>query len=73
MDFAYNALGQWSSITRYASLDTSELVATTGYSYDLANRLTAITHQDSTPATFAGYVSPSPKSLRILALKEVEE
>jgi RHS repeat-associated protein len=36
-------------------LDTSELVATTGYSYDLANRLTALTHQDNTPATFAGY------------------
>jgi RHS repeat-associated protein len=55
VDFAYNALGQWSSITRYASLDTSELVATTGFSYDLANRLTALTHQDNTPATFAGY------------------
>jgi YD repeat-containing protein len=55
VDFAYNALGQWSSIARYASLDTSELVATTGYSYDLANRLTALTHQDNTPATFAGY------------------
>jgi RHS repeat-associated protein len=25
------------------------------YSYDLANRLTALTHQDNTPATFAGY------------------
>jgi RHS repeat-associated protein len=55
VDFAYNALGQWSSITRYASLSTAELVAMTSYGYDLANRLTSIAHQDNTPATFAGY------------------
>jgi RHS repeat-associated protein len=55
VDFAYNALGQFDTITRYASLNTSELVATTAHGYDLAHRLTGITHQDNTPATFAGY------------------
>ena len=49
VDFAYNALGQFTDLDRYASLDTSEFVANTAFTYDLANRLTEIGHtQDTT-------------------------
>jgi YD repeat-containing protein len=45
VDLAYNALGQFSGITRYADLAGSDLVATTDYAYDTAHRLTALSHE----------------------------
>ena len=44
VDFAYNALGQFTDLDRYASRDTSEFVANTSFTYDLANRLTSLQH-----------------------------
>jgi hypothetical protein len=55
VDFAYNALSQFTGIARYQSLDTSELVVTSAYAYDLANRLTALDHSSATPALLVGY------------------
>jgi RHS repeat-associated protein len=45
VDFAYNALGQYTSIARYQSTGTSNHVATSTYTYDTLNRLTALDHQ----------------------------
>jgi YD repeat-containing protein len=45
VDFAYNALGQFTGITRYADLAGSDLVATTEYTFDNAHRLTALSHE----------------------------
>ena len=54
VDFEYNALGQFASITRYADLSGTDLVATTEYTYDDRGRLTDLEHaQNST--TLAGY------------------
>jgi RHS repeat-associated protein len=54
IDFSYNDLSQFDTISRYASLDTSEFVVASTYAYDLANRLSSLGHaQNST--TFAGY------------------
>jgi RHS repeat-associated protein len=54
VDFAYNALGQFTDLDRYASLDTSEFVANTAFTYDLANRLTSLQHTQGLTA-LAGY------------------
>ena len=55
VDFAYNALGQFDTITRYASLDTSELVVTTDYDYDALARLTDLEHLDPQQSALATY------------------
>ncbi len=54
VDLSYNADGQFTSISRYADLSATELVADTSYTYDSDGRLTDLTHaQDTT--TLADY------------------
>lgn len=57
VDFTYDAEDdyQFASITAYADLAGSELVYTSGYTYDRADRLTALSYQDSSSSTLAGY------------------
>ncbi len=55
-DFAYNALGQFTSLTRYQSTGTSNLVATSTFTYDTLNRLTDLDHkQNSTNLALYDY------------------
>ena len=44
VDFTYDAASQWDTITRYADLAATDLVATGAYGYDLAGRLTSLTY-----------------------------
>lgn len=46
VDFAYNPLGQFASIDRYADLSGSQLVVSTSYAYDGKNRLTDLVHNN---------------------------
>jgi RHS repeat-associated protein len=56
VDFAYNALGQYTSVTRYQSTGTGTLVATSTYAYDTRNRLTDLDHkQNSTNLALYDY------------------
>lgn len=57
VDFAYDPLDvyRYESITRYADLSGTKMVAATDYDYDANNRLVALTHSDSLSATLAGY------------------
>ena len=48
VDFAYNNLGQFSSINRYADLMGNQLVTSSTYTYDELNRLTDLSHNNST-------------------------
>src|SRR5262249_32783101 len=54
VDFSYNALGQFSQISRYADLAGTSLVASSASGYDGANRLTGLTHQRGA-STLAAY------------------
>ena len=56
VDFTYFADGQFSTIARYASLDTSQLVAGSAYAYSAAGQITGLTHTaaDGT-TTYAAY------------------
>ena len=56
VDFTYFADGQFSTIARYASLDTSQLVAGSAYAYSAAGQITSLTHTaaDGT-TTYAAY------------------
>ena len=44
IDFAYDAASQWQTITRYADLVGTKLVAQSDYTFDAAARLTALAH-----------------------------
>lgn len=48
VDLAYNALGQFAAITRYADLAGQQLVVNSLYTYDELNRLTNLTHANAT-------------------------
>jgi len=54
VDFAYDAFGRYSAITRYADLAATQLVAGTTFTYDDAGRLTDLTHAQGETA-LAGY------------------
>jgi YD repeat-containing protein len=54
IDLTYDAASQYQTITRYADLAATKLVASSDYTFDAAGRLTALTHaQDA--VTLAGY------------------
>ena len=57
VDFSYDAedKSQFTSIDRYADLAGTELVATSTYGYDNADRLTSLDHVDGTSTSLAGY------------------
>ncbi len=48
VDFAYNPIGQFASITRYSDLAGTQLVIDTAYTYDGLNRLADLRHSNST-------------------------
>ncbi|MHB9047276.1 MAG: RHS repeat-associated core domain-containing protein [Pirellulales bacterium] len=55
VDLAYNAAGQFTTISRYANLTGTQLVAQSNYGYDLAGRLTNLDHVKGT-TTLASYL-----------------
>ena len=55
VDFAYDAAGQWNTITRYADLSATDLVATGTYIYDYAGRLTSLAYRDAQNALLANH------------------
>jgi hypothetical protein len=57
VDFAYNALGQWTSIDRFQNLTAAYPALRTLFSYDAGNRLNSIEHRHAT----------SPSSSTLLA------
>lgn len=69
VDFAYDAedKGQFTSITRYADLAGTELVATSTYGYDDADRITSLDHDDSSSSTLAGYTWAYDEGNRLTA------
>ncbi len=50
----YNALNQRTKLTRYQSTGSSNLVASTDYTYDTVNRLSSLTHKQNA-TVLAGY------------------
>jgi len=50
LTFAYNALSQRTEIARYQSTGTSNAVATTDYTFNSANRLSGIAHEQGATA-----------------------
>ena len=55
VDLAYNAVGQFTAIDRYADLAATLLVAGTAYTFDGAGRLTDLDHTKSTTGDLAAY------------------
>ena len=55
-DFAYDAAGRRTTLTRYASLNTTPTVLVTAYAYDNADRLTSLTHKTAGGTVRSQYV-----------------
>jgi len=55
-DFGYDPRGLLSSVTRYASLDTSTLVGSSGMTYDAKGRLVRLTHRGQAAQFLVDYV-----------------
>ena len=53
--FGYNQAGQLATVTRYASLGTSELVAVSEYGYDELGRLASLVHYQDPAEPLAEY------------------
>ncbi len=55
IDLAYNAIGQFSSIARYADLAATDEVATSTFTYDTLHRLTGIDYEKNSVDLFTPY------------------
>ena len=64
IDIAYDAAGQFDTITRYADVAGSETVVLTDYTFDLAGRLTGLAHSQDT-TTLADYGWQYDKANRV--------
>ena len=53
--FSYNALGSLTEVSRFLASDPGSSTTTSEYVYDLAGRLTNVTHSDGGGALTAGY------------------
>jgi RHS repeat-associated protein len=54
IDLTYDAASQWQTITRYADLAATKLVATSAYAFDAAGRMTSLDHSQGS-TSLAGY------------------
>jgi YD repeat-containing protein len=66
IDFAYDAASQWDTITRYANLLGTQLVAESTYAFDDAGRLVSLAHAKGT-SVFADYAWTYDAANRITA------
>jgi RHS repeat-associated protein len=71
VDIAYNGIGQFTSINRYADLAGSQLVMGTTYQFDSLNRLTRLAHDNST-STVAFYDYIYDADSRISSITNVD-
>ncbi len=70
IDFAYYAASQWQTITRYADLAGTKLVAQSGYTFDAAGRLTALAHVFSSRAERRRSLRSMPSDLPVGGIAE---
>jgi RHS repeat-associated protein len=71
VDLAYNPLGQFASIDRFSNLAGTQLVVGSTYEYDALNRLTSLTHDNST-STVAFYDFVYDAAGRIAQITDVD-
>ena len=72
VDFTYNELGQFDSISRFSDLTGLTIVATTDYVYDTLNRLTDLTHTDPLAAVLNDYGFTFDDASQITQITDVD-
>ena len=72
VDIAYNALGQFASLSRFSDVGASRSVATTSFSYDTLNRLTDISHRNPVDALLNSYVFAYDSASRITRINDID-
>ncbi|QDS86922.1 Putative deoxyribonuclease RhsC [Rosistilla ulvae] len=71
VDMAFNQIGQYESIKRYADVARTLSVANTRYTYDEINRLTDLDHTDATDGVLAFYDFAYDSSSRITRIGDI--
>jgi RHS repeat-associated protein len=72
IDLAYDAASRWGTLTRYADLAGTDLVAESSWTYDNASRLTGLTHAKGAN-TLAGYSWTYDSSGRVTQFDSVTD
>ena len=70
VDFAFNAIGQYTSMARSNNVDGSLPVATTSFSYDVSNRLSLMDHKGATGTSFVSFGFGYDSASRITRITE---
>ena len=71
VDFAYNEVDQFASITRFADRTATQPVITTTYAYDTLNRLTDLRHRDPSDADVAFYTFDYDQENRLTRIVDI--
>ncbi|MDZ4852594.1 MAG: RHS repeat-associated core domain-containing protein [Pirellulaceae bacterium] len=72
VDIAYNALGQFTSLARFADLGGTQAVVTTSYSYDALSRLTNISHRNAANAVLNSFALAFDNASRITRITDID-
>lgn len=72
VNFAYNALGQTTSMSRFADSASQVPVVASTFSYDTLNRLTNISHRNTTSSVLNSYSYQYDASSRITRITDID-
>jgi RHS repeat-associated protein len=72
VDFRYNAIGQFDTISRYSDLAGTQLVIRTDYAYDDIEQLIGIQHGNASGTTVAFYEFVYDSAGRLLAQTDID-
>lgn len=72
VDFAYNALGQYTQLQRFADLVGTRLVARSNYTYDALNRLTGLHHRNTANVDLAFFDYEYDAQSRITRITDID-
>ena len=72
VDFAYNALGQYTTIARFSNLTGTQAVAASSFAYDALGRLTDLTHRNPASAILDSFAFSYDTASRITRVTDID-
>ena len=72
VEFAYNAMDQLTSISRFADLASSQSIATSQFAYDALNRLTNLSHRNASNIVLNGFSYTYDADSRVTRITDID-
>lgn len=72
VDFTYNEVSQFVSVTRFSDLVAGQVVATTNYVYDALNRITNMTHKNAASSVLNQFDLQYDPASRITKITDID-